>query len=872
MAGSKRKTLKHFLSRYALAAAGSVTAFLVRNAIQLHSGHQLPPYVTFYPAVILVALYAGFGPTLLATAISAVLAGYWILEPVGQWSIADPGDALGLTFFVCMGVVVGLAAQRHRRAQRKLAQYEKELALRKSQEALRESEAQFQVLANSIPQLCWIANADGWIFWYNERWYEYTGATPAQMEGWGWQSVHDPATLPKVLEQWQTSIATGQRFDMVFPLRSADGVFHPFLTRVMPVKNAEGKVVRWFGTNTDVTELRDAQEALRASEERLRLFIQYAPVALAMFDHEMRYLHASRRWAKDYNLGDRELRGLSHYEVFPEIGEAWKQAHRRGLAGEVLAATDDRFERADGSVQWVRWEIRPWHETSGTVGGIVIFTEDITERKQREETLKKQAEMLRLSYDAIIVWRLDGGIESWNVGAERLYGFPESEALGRITHALLGTLHPQPWPQIEAELLAKGFWEGELRHHARDGRAVVVSARKQIVRDADGTMRVLEVNRDITESKRAREALRESEERWAITLQSIGDAVISTDAAGKIVFMNDVAQKLTGWPSAEAERKDLDTVFNIVQEVTRIKPENPVAKVIRLGQVVGLANHTVLIDRNGTEIPIEDSGAPIRNREGKVEGVVLVFHDVSEQRKMEQAVRTSDRLATTGRLAATIAHEIHNPLDAVGNLLYLVQQNAQDEQIRQFASLAAEELGRVTQMTQQMLTFQRESAKPVPVQIEEILDNVVALYQRKIESGGIQIEKQIEVPHPLLAQPGELRQVMANLLGNAIEAVGRGHGRIWLRAHAARDWRRGCSGIRVIIADNGRGIPASLREKIFDPFFTTKGESGTGLGLWITSDIIRKYDGTIKLRSATRAGRSGTCFSIFLPDSAVLNN
>jgi PAS domain S-box-containing protein len=494
------------------------------------------------------------------------------------------------------------------------------LAKFRAQEALRDSEAQFRTLANAIPQLCWMANADGWIFWYNERWYEYTGATPQQMEGWGWQSVHNPETLPAVLERWKVSIAGGQPFDMVFPLRGADGVFRPFLTRIVPVKNTDGEVVRWFGTNTDVTELRNAQEALRASEER-----------------------------------------------------------------------------------------------------------------------------------------------------------------------------------------------------------------------------------------------------WAITLQSIGDAVISTCAQGKIVFMNEVAQKLTGWPLAEVKGKDLETVFNIVQEVTRIKPESPVSKVIRLGKVVGLANHTVLISRSGKEVPIEDSGAPIRNREGRIEGVVMVFHDVSEQRKMEQAVRNSERLAVTGRLAASIAHEIHNPLDTVGNLLFLVRQNTQEAATRQHASMASDELARIAQMTHQMLTFQRESAKPVPVKIKEVFENVLALYQRKVESAAIRIEREIDVPEPLLARPGELRQVLANLLGNAIEVVDHGQGRIWLRAYMSRHWRSGRCGVRVVIADNGRGIPAEVREKIFEPFFTTKGESGTGLGLWITSDIVTKYGGAMRLRSSTQPGRSGTCFSVFFP-------
>src|SRR5204862_8206675 len=125
---------------------------------------------------------------------------------------------------------------------------------RQAEKALRDSEERFRTLANSITHLAWIARADGFISWYNQRWYEYTGTTPEQMEGWGWQSVHDPEALPKVLEQWKASLATGRTFEMEFPLRGADGVFRWFLTRIRPVRNSEGNIVRWFGTNTNIHE------------------------------------------------------------------------------------------------------------------------------------------------------------------------------------------------------------------------------------------------------------------------------------------------------------------------------------------------------------------------------------------------------------------------------------------------------------------------------------------------------------------------------------------------------------------------------------------------------------------------------------------
>ena len=144
------------------------------------------------------------------------------------------------------------------------------VTFKQKEETLKESEEQFRTLADSIPNLAWWANADGYIIWYNRRWYEYTGTTPKQMEGWGWQSVHDQQRLPKVLERWKASIATGEPFDMEFPLRGADGVLRPFLTRVVPLKDSAGLVLRWFGTNTDISEQKQAEEALRQSEERYR--------------------------------------------------------------------------------------------------------------------------------------------------------------------------------------------------------------------------------------------------------------------------------------------------------------------------------------------------------------------------------------------------------------------------------------------------------------------------------------------------------------------------------------------------------------------------------------------------------------------------
>lgn len=496
----------------------------------------------------------------------------------------------------------------------------------------------------------------------------------------------------------------------------------------------------------------------------------------------------------------------------------------------------------------------------------------LRDSREAMERLSEQR-LLALESAALGTWdyHFDSGEVSWDARCRDMFGVPEGTEISYDN--AIERIYPSDRGEVSAavERALAGDDGGAYRREFRvlwpDGSVHWIASHGRVYFGPDGckAQRFVGVNLDITERKRTEEALHSSEARWGTTLQSIGDAVISTDAAGRVVFMNPVAEELTGWRLAEASGCDLEVIFNIVHEVTRVKAENPVAKVIRLGKIVGLANHTVLISRQGIQIPIDDSAAPIRRRNGEIEGVVLVFHDVSEQRKADAALRTSDRLATTGRLAASLAHEIHNPLDSVGSLLYLIDHLTKDEGIKQYTALASKELARVTQMTRQMLAFQREANKPVAVQIRSVLDSIWALYERKVSAAGIKLERRVEVDGEILALPGELRQVFANLVGNAIEAVKPRHGVVKVHAYNSRDWSDHRKGLRVVIADNGPGIPLDLRNKIFEPFFTTKGEAGTGLGLWITSDIVKKYDGKIQLRSCSNESCSGTCFSVFLP-------
>src|SRR6516225_1300481 len=289
---------------------------------------------------------------------------------------------------------------------------------------------------------------------------------------------------------------------------------HKFIS-LLPDK--AGKPAYHLALVTDITERKRAGAALRESEEKLRLFIEHAPVALAMFDRQMRYLAVSRRWLADYRLGDQKIIGRSHYEVFPEIPDRWREAHRRGLEGEVVRADEDFFPRVDGNVQWERWEVRPWKQADGTIGGIVIFTEDISARKRAEEALVQSEERFRLMADhaPVMIWMsgTDKLCTWFNKPWLAFVGRPMAQELGNgwSEHAHPEDIDPCLHTYTAAFDARQPFtMEYRLRRH--DGEYRWILDHGIPVHAASGEFTgYIGSCIDITERKRAEEALRQRE-------------------------------------------------------------------------------------------------------------------------------------------------------------------------------------------------------------------------------------------------------------------------------------------------------------------------------------------------------------------------
>jgi PAS domain S-box-containing protein len=360
-------------------------------------------------------------------------------------------------------------------------------------------------------------------------------------------------------------------------------------------------------------------------------------------------------------------------------------------------------------------------------------------------------------------------------------------------------------------------------------------------------------------------------EQWLnTTIRSIGDAVIACDTDGNVDFMNLVAEQLTGWMEAEAKRKSLHEIFPIFNEDTRVAVENPVDKVRRLGTVVGLANHTFLVAKDGTEICIDDSGAPIRDSTGKMIGIVLVFRDITERRMSEGALMRAEKLAAAGRLAASVAHEVNNPLEGLTNLVYIALRSNDLDEIRRLLAQAESELGRIAHITRQSLGFYRETSTPAHFKPATIVREVADFYTSRATSLGVSFVVNTSTEREVLGSAGELRQILSNLLANSLDACASGS-TIRIEASSAidpRDLSR--PGVRITIADTGFGIPPKHLESIFEPFFTTKKDTGTGLGLWVSRELVEKHGGSLRVRSRTTNPLCGTVFSIFLPNQGRL--
>ena len=335
------------------------------------------------------------------------------------------------------------------------------------------------------------------------------------------------------------------------------------------------------------------------------------------------------------------------------------------------------------------------------------------------------------------------------------------------------------------------------------------------------------------------------------------DAIYSTHPDGTITSWNRAAEQLYGYTAEGA----------VGLPVMRLAPPERRDEVERNREMLNAGEHvasyrTERMRKDGTRCPVLLSVSPLRNARGKIVGASAIARDISVEKQSEEAMRRSEKLATAGRLAASIAHEINNPLEAVVNLLYLARHDS--SHAGEYLTLAEKEVGRVAQLAQQTLGFVRDAHSPGSMDPAAIMDEILQLYSRKLKGRQIHVSRRYRNHCQISGYSGELRQLLANLLVNAVDAMADG-GFLQVRVATGRDWSNGHAGVRITVADNGSGIPHASLHQVFEPFYTTKKDTGTGLGLWVSRGIVQKHGGSIRVRSRVDGQATGTVFLIFLP-------
>ena len=592
-------------------------------------------------------------------------------------------------------------------------------------------------------------------------------------------------------------------------------------------------------------ELVKNEEALRESEEKFRLFIDNAPAALAMFDRDMRYLAASRRWITDFHLEGQELLGRSHYEVFPEITESLKEAHRRSLAGEVISASEDRFERQDGTVQWHSWEVRPWFTASREIGGIIIFSEDTTDRVRAKKALEESREryhlMLMNAKDGIMINEFTrkgpGKFIEVNDTACRIIGLTRDELYDRSLADLDAEETRQRAPGFVADLEKNRHAVFQIPYRTPAGVEKNLDISVSIF-EIDGRPTMFSIVRDITGQVATEQALRESEEKFRALVETSPDMIWEIDPEGRIRYVSPPIQTIMGYSPGELTGRP----------ITDLVCEEGKALAIReLTKRIASARSPEPFEipgrhRDGHNIVVEIWSSRMDDRDGNMTGFRGVARDITNQRKAEDALQRANRQLTL--LGSATRHDALNKITGILGYLKIVSMKCSDPEAKDLlkkAELSVVSLRSLVEFTR--IYQDLGSHEPLWTELDAVMprSQVPKTVTFTSDVAGIKIYAD-----------AMLEKVFANLLDNSVR-----HGEHVTRIRISPS-KEGTARV-VVWEDDGVGIAAPDKEKIFRRGYG----KNTGLGLFLVREILMLTG--ISIRETGIPG-SGARFEIVVPE------
>jgi hypothetical protein len=620
---------------------------------------------------------------------------------------------------------------------------------------------------------------------------------------------------------------------------------------------------------TDLEEVISAEASLRQSDERLRFFVENAPSAIAMFDREMRYMAVSRRWLSDYRLGGQDIIGRSHYDVIPHLPERWRDIFARCLAGVVQKNEEDAFPRADGTVDWLRWEIHPWRNKQNEIDGVFVFSEVINEHKRLKEDLEQERNLLLTLINSLpdlvcVKDRESRFILANRAMAEFMGAGEPSGLIGKTDRDFYAAEDADRFLEDERQIIHEGrvmINHDEPRRSSSGASQWILSTKVPFRDEAGEVAGLVGISRDITDRKRAEQ----KQEEQAALLDLTADAILVRDMQNQIIYWNKSAEKLYGWSAEEVLRKNADDTLDTSA------PDMVIARkeVLETGEWSGDFHRK---SKSGSELIIEARWTLVRDEQGNPKGILAVNTDVTEKRAVQSQLLRAQRLESLGTLAGGIAHDLNNILSPILMGVEALSLQHSDDQTKKILDLVRTAGQRGADIVRQVLSFARGmEGERAELQLKHILREIEQIIHETFPKNIDIKSKESKDLLPVMGDATQMHQVLMNLCVNARDAMPDG-GKLTLLAENvqldeayARMHLEAKPGRYVVlkVEDTGTGMAPGILDKIFDPFFTTKEPGkGTGLGLSTTRSIVKSHGGFITVYSEVGKGSS---FGVYIP-------
>ena len=648
-----------------------------------------------------------------------------------------------------------------------------------------------------------------------------------------------------------------------------------------PIYELDGTIAGVLNISHEITKEVIAERKLRASEQRSEQVLRSIGDAVIVTDAEANITRMNRVAEELTGWLERDAQGQALSQVFHIVHADTRQimenpaAKVQRLGTIVGLANHTILLRKDGREIHIDDSGAPIQDTDGKFTGIVLVFRDVTAQRDSEVQLRAaQDHLIRSEADLKLITNALPAYISYvdtnlrytraNRAYERLVGIKVSDLIGKRIDEVLDPIAVITVRQHLLKALAGIPQSFTYRLAAYEGERVLSVSHIPDL-DANGIARgvVIEAH-DITEQKRAEEMLLRSQERFRILIERSSFGVAIGNTRGNLTYLNPALLGLLDYTEEEVASGKVRW-DRLTPPQFKDADQRAIEQLETSGVVVPYEK--AYLSREGRAIPLLIGAAVIPSEAGADHDTdIAVFAtDLTTQKRAEAVLLQTEKLAAVGKLASSISHEINNPLEAVTNLLYIARlDQSLTLKTREILDLADRELARVAQVASQTLRFHRQSTAPMTIQPEALVEDVLRLYSPRFANAGIRITRTYRLGAQVTCYEGEIRQVLSNLIGNALDAM-RAGGTLFVRTRNAINWSTGEGGVRITVADTGSGMSPETLAHMFEAFYTTKEINGTGLGLWISLRIVQKHRGLLGAYSSTRASRHGAVFALWLP-------